>query len=235
MFILINIILFAVYPFIVYFLVSDNFMVLALIYCISLFLLLVIKRYKKRDFIILDESIVIDDRIFDILNSNLYHSYILPLFVIKDIEKKLNFSKEGARIKGILKKVRHHRRVRIWYKNYFTLKSAEAKIIKLAKSLNARIITTDFNLKKLAMVQKIKVVDINDLYERLKPAVLPGHKISVFLVKDGKGKNQAVGFLNDGTTVVVDEAKNFIGKKTEVQITSLLHSSNSKMLFAKIV
>lgn len=234
MFILINIILFAVYPAIVYFLVSDSLMVLVLTYCVSLFLLFVIKRYKKRDFVILDRSIVIDDRIFDILNSGLYQSYVLPLFIIKDIEKDLKFFKDGARIKGILKKVRHHRRVRIWYKNYFTLKSAEAKIMKLAKSLNARIITVNFNLKKMATVQKIKVVDINDLYERLKPAVLPGNKISVFLVKDGKGKNQAVGFLNDGTTVVVDEAKSFIGKKAEVQITSLLHSSNNKMLFGKI-
>ncbi len=234
MFILLNIILFIVYPGAVYFLVSNNWHDILLIYCISVFTLFVIKRYKKKDFVILDGSVVSDDRILDILNSNLYNTYILPVFVIKDVEKKLKSSKDGVRIKSVLKKVRHHRKVRIWYKNYFNLKSTDSKIMKLAKSLNARIITIDFNLKKMSIVQKLKVVDINDLYARLSPAVIPGNKISVFLVKDGKERNQAVGFLNDGTTVVVDNAKSLIGKKADVQITSMLHTSTNKMLFGKI-
>ena len=234
MFILLNIMLFVVYPAVVYFFISNNWASVVLVYCISIFTLLVIRRYKKRDLVVLDKSIICDDRIMDILNSNLYNIYILPVFIIKDIEKDLKFSKDGARLKGILKKVRHHRKVRIWYKNYFNFNSTDSKIMKLAKSLNARILTVNFNLKKMSVVQKLKVVDINDLYTRLRPAVIPGNKISVFLVKDGKERNQAVGFLNDGTTVVVDNAKNLIGKKADIQITSMLHTSTNKMLFGKI-
>ncbi len=234
MFILLNIMLFVVYPAVVYFLFPVGWAVMVLVYCISAITLLVVKRYKKRDLVILDKSIVCDDRIIDILNSALYNMYVLPVFVIKDIEKDLKFSKDGARLKSLLKKVRHHRRVRVWYKNYFGLNSTDSKIMKLAKSLNARIITVNFNLKKMSTVQKLRVVDINDLYTRLRPAVIPGNKISVFLVKDGKERNQAVGFLNDGTTVIVDNAKNLIGKKADVQITSMLHTSTNKMLFGKI-
>ncbi|MBQ3834649.1 MAG: hypothetical protein II816_03965 [Elusimicrobia bacterium] len=234
MFILLNIMLFVVYPGAVYLLVSNNWAVITLVYCISIFTLLVIRRYKKRDYVILDRSIICDDRILDILNSNLYNTYLLPMFVIKDIEKDLKSFKDASRVKGVLKKVRHHRKVRIWYKNYFNLKSLDSKIMKLAKSLNARIITVNFNLKKMSTVQKIKVVDINDLYSRLRPAVVPGNKISVFLVKDGKERNQAIGFLNDGTTVIVENAKNLIGKKADVQIISKLHTSTNKMLFGKI-
>lgn len=234
MFILLNIMLFVVYPAVFYFFVSNNWAAIAFVYCISVITLLVIRRYKRRDLVILDKSIICDDRILDILNSNLYNMYVLPVFVIKDIEKDLKFSKDGARLKSTLKKVRHHRKVRLWYKNYFNLTSTDSKIMKLAKSLNARIITVNFNLKKMSIVQKLKVIDVNDLYARLRPAVIPGNKISVFLVKDGKERNQAVGFLNDGTTVVVDNAKNLIGRKADVQITSMLHTSTNKMLFGKI-
>ena len=83
-------------------------------------------------------------------------------------------------------------------------------------------------------MQNINVIDINDLYERLKPIVLPGYSISIFLVKEGKERQQAIGFLEDGTTVIVEHAKNFIGKRVNVEITSSLHSSTNKMLFAKI-
>jgi uncharacterized protein YacL len=107
-------------------------------------------------------------------------------------------------------------------------------MIKLAKSLNAKIITLNFNLNKMSVMQGIKVVDLNDMYERLKPTVLPGHKITIFLVKEGRDKNQAIGFLDDGTTVVVENGRNFVGKRVNIKITSMLHSSDNKMLFGKI-
>ena len=86
----------------------------------------------------------------------------------------------------------------------------------------------------MSVMQGIKVVDLNDMYERLKPTVLPGHKITIFLVKEGRDKNQAIGFLDDGTTVVVENGKNFVGKRVNIKITSMLHSSDNKMLFGKI-
>ncbi len=234
MLILILIILFAVYPAVLWLFCPHNIYAFILIYCISAYLFFEIRRYKrKRELVILDKSIINDERITDILNSNLYSLYVLPRFVISDVEKDIKKT-NNRHLKSVLRQVRHHRKVMVWYKNYFNIKNCDLKIIKLAKSLKAKILTANFNLKKMSVVQHINVVDINDLYERLVPAIVPGSKLSVFLVKEGREKNQAMGFLNDGTTVVVDEAQNFIGRKTDICITSVLRTSNSRMLFGKV-
>nr|MCR4662713.1 hypothetical protein [Endomicrobiaceae bacterium] len=133
-----------------------------------------------------------------------------------------------------LESIKQNKKVKILYRNYYKIKSSEYKMIKLAKSLNAKIITLDFNLNKMSVMQGIKVIDLNDMYERLKPTILPGHKITIFLVKEGRDKNQAIGFLDDGTTVIAENGRNFVGKRVNLKITSMLHSSDNKMLFGKI-
>ena len=230
---LINVILFIVYPASIYFLMSNDIKSVILSYCLSVFLFILIKEKDKKESVLLDVSVVNDDRIIDIINSNLYQKFLLPRFVIKEIENRLNGSK-SKRLEKNLEKIKRNKKVKIIYRNYFSIKSADLKIIKLAKVLNAKILTVNFNLNKMSAIQKLKVVDINDLYERLKPVVLPGHKITIFLVKEGKEKNQAIGFLDDGTTVVAENGKNFVGKRVTLKITSMLHSSNNKMLFGKI-
>lgn len=221
-----------IYPIILY-LLSYNLIILAVSVVLSLLLFLLIQKTKRTKSVILDINAIYDARIADIINSNLFEHYILPKFVIKEIESQTENVKNKIAEKN-LEIIKKNKKVKVLYKNYFNLKSIEFKIIKLAKDLNAKIITTNFDLTKSGIMQNIKVIDINDLYERLKPIVLPGYSISIFLVKEGKERQQAIGFLEDGTTVIVEHAKNFIGKRVNVEITSSLHSSTNKMLFAKI-
>ena len=221
-----------IYPIILY-LLSYNLIILAVSVVLSLLLFLLIQKTKRTKSVILDINAIYDARIADIINSNLFEHYILPKFVIKEIESQTENVKNKIAEKN-LDIIKKNKKVKVLYKNYFNLKSVEFKIIKLAKDLNAKIITTNFDLTKSGIMQNIKVIDINDLYERLKPIVLPGYSISIFLVKEGKERQQAIGFLEDGTTVIVEHAKNFIGKRVNVEITSSLHSSTNKMLFAKI-
>ena len=222
-----------IYPIILY-LLSYNLVILVTSVVLSLLLFLLIQKIKRAKSVILDINAVYDARITDIINSNLFEHYILPKFVIKEIEEQTKNIKNKI-VEKNLESIKKNKKVKVLYKNYFNLKSVEFKIIKLAKDLNAKIITTNFDLTKSGIIQNIKVIDINDLYERLKPIVLPGYSISIFLVKEGKERNQAIGFLEDGTTVVVEHAKSFIGKRVNVEITSSLHSSTNKMLFARLI
>lgn len=228
----INIILFIIYPATIYF-ISKSLILLLISYILSIILFLLIQNLKKSKYIILDTSVISDARIVDIINSNLFEKFILPRFVIKDIEEKIERTKNKV-LETNLEKIKENKKVKVLYKNYFNIKSTEIKTIKLAKSIKAKIMTNNFDLTKSSIMQNIKIIDINDLHERLKPIVLPGYIISVFLVKEGKEKQQAIGFLEDGTTVIVDYAKSFIGKRVNIEITSSLHSSTNKILFAKL-
>lgn len=230
---LIVLVLFVLFPVVIYFLVANTINAIIVSYCLSILLFLLIKRIKTKNFVLLDTSAVKDNRIIDVINSNLYQQFLLPRFVIREIDAKLEKVKD-KHLEENLETIKQNKKVKILYRNYSNIKSSDFKIIKLAKSLNAKIITVNFNLNKMSAVQGIKVIDLNDMYERLKPTILPGHKITIFLVKEGRDKNQAIGFLDDGTTVVVENGKNFVGKRVNIKITSMLHSSDNKMLFGKI-
>lgn len=230
---LVSLMLFVVCPAIIYFLVSNTINAIVISYSLSVLLFVLMKNNKRKNFALLDTTVIWDSRIIDFINSNLYQQFLLPGFVIKEIEKQIE-SLQDKQLEKNLDKIKQNKKVKILYKNYFNIKSSDFKIIKLAKSLDAKIVTVNFNLNKISVMQGIKVVDLNDLYERLKPTVLPGHKITIFLVKEGKEKNQAIGFLDDGTTVVAENGKNFIGKRVVLKITSMLHSSDNKMLFGRI-
>ena len=230
---LVFLILFIVYPAIIYFFVSNTISAIIISYSLSILLFIIIKTNKRKNFVLLDTTAVGDARIIDFINSNLYQQFLLPSFVIKEIEKQIE-SLQDKQLENNLNKIKQDKKVKILYKNYFNIKSSDFKMIKLAKSLDAKIVTINFSLNKMSIMQGIKVIDLNDLYERLKPTILPGHKITIFLVKEGKEKNQAIGFLDDGTTVIAENGKNFIGKRVILKITSMLHSSGNKMLFGKI-
>lgn len=226
-------VLFILSPAIIYFLVSDTINAVIISYCLAILIFIVTKVSKRKEVVLLDTSVINNDRIIDVINSNLYQQFLLPRFVIREIDNQIENLKD-KHLEGNLEKIKKNKKIKILYKNYHKIKSSDFKMIKLAKALNAKILTVNFNLNKMSIVQGIKVIDLNDMYERLKPTVLPGHKITVFLVKEGKEKNQAIGFLDDGTTVVVENGRNFIGKKVTLKITSMLHTSNNKMLFGKI-
>ena len=230
---LIFFVLFILFPAVIYFLVANTINALIVSYCLAVLLFLLIKRIKTKDVILLDTSVVKDSRIIDVINSNLYQQFLLPRFVVREIDTEIENLKD-KRLEENLETIKQNKKVKILYRNYSNIKSSDFKIIKLAKALNAKILTVDFSLNKMSAVQGIKVIDLNDMYERLKPTILPGHKITIFLVKEGRDKNQAIGFLDDGTTVVAENGKNFVGKRVSIKITSMLHSSDNKMLFGKI-
>jgi uncharacterized protein YacL len=201
---------------------------LALIAIIAvLTIMLIVKRKKSYYVVVLDTSAITDVRIVEFINCNLFDKVLLPKFIINEFENK----KER---KSDIEKLKQNKKVEIINNNYSNLQSENFKILKLARARKAKIITANFELNKMALVNGIEVINLNDIYESLKPIVLPGYKLSVFLVKEGKEQNQAVGYLEDGSTVVVENAKRAIGTRNNVIITSIMQTSTNKLIFAKI-
>jgi uncharacterized protein YacL len=124
--------------------------------------------------------------------------------------------------------------VQIVQTDYSQIREVDQKLIELAKELDAKILTTDFNLNKVAHLHTVEVLNINDLANALKPVVLPGERMVINILKEGKEYNQGVGYLDDGTMVVVDHARRMIGRSVEIAVTSVLQTASGKMIFGKI-
>jgi len=225
-----KILLFSFYPFSLYFLVQKSALSVVVGLCFSFIAFVIISQIKKKQTVIIDLSAATDERTNDFINYALFEKVILPEFVLQEAEK----NKSDETLNKNIKKLKENKNVSLYAKDYKKLQNLELKTAHLAKELNAKIITTDFNLNKIAAVKGIKIIDLNDLYECLKPIALPGYKISVKLSKEGKDKNQAVGFLEDGTTVIAENGRHFIGQKVCLQVTSVLQTSSNKMLFGKV-
>lgn len=202
-------------------------MTIALIGIILILAVMLIIKKQKTQIVILDSSAVTDVRIVEFIDCNLFDKVILPKFIIKELENKKDKKTD-------IEKLKQNKRVEVINNNYSNLQSDNFKILKLAQEKKAKIITTNFELNKMAIVKGIDVINLNDIYESLKPVILPGHALSVFLVKEGKEQNQAVGYLEDGTTVVVENAKRAIGTRNNVVITSIMQTSTNRLVFAKI-
>ena len=114
------------------------------------------------------------------------------------------------------------------------MKDVDGKLVMMARELDGKIITTDFNLNKVASLQGVTVLNVNDLANALKAAVLPGEAMTIYVAKEGKEKEQGVGYLDDGTMVVVEEGRRVVGKKVEVTVTSVLQTSAGRMIFTKL-
>jgi uncharacterized protein YacL len=115
-----------------------------------------------------------------------------------------------------------------------SIREVDLKLLELAKKWEAKVVTNDFNLNKVAHLHHVEVLNINDLANALKPVVLPGEKMNVLILKEGKEFNQGVGYLDDGTMVVVDHARKLIGKAVEIAVTSVLQTASGKMIFGKL-
>jgi len=137
---------------------------------------------------------------------------------------------------GIYKVLKDHPdiQVKVYEKDYPEVKDADGKLVLLARELDAKIITTDFNLNKVASLQGVTVLNVNDLANALKPAVLPGEHMTIYIAKEGKEKEQGVGYLDDGTMVVVEEGRRLVGKKVDVMVTSVLQTSAGRMIFTRM-
>lgn len=191
---------------------------------------------------IIDTSVIIDGRIADVCESGfLEGTFILPQFILQELQYIADSADPLRRARGrrgldILHKIQKMSNitVKIVEEDFPELKEVDAKLVALAKRLNAKIITNDFNLNKVAQLQGISVLNLNELANALKPVVLPGEGMNIFIVKEGKEYNQGVGYLDDGTMVVVDNARKLINSRADVVVTSVLQTTAGRMIFAKL-
>jgi len=190
---------------------------------------------------ILDSSVVIDGRILDICDSHfLSGTLIAPRFMLNELHTLADSQDQMKRARGrrgldILARLQESKEIpfKIIDRDIPDAEGVDNKIIRLAKDMGANVITTDFNMNKMAVLEGITVLNINDLSTALKPVVLPGEGMPLFIMKEGKEKEQGVGYLDDGTMVVVEEGRRWIGKRIEVTVYSILQTSAGRMIFAK--
>ncbi|NEW09689.1 PIN/TRAM domain-containing protein [Paenibacillus sp. SYP-B3998] len=190
---------------------------------------------------ILDTSVIIDGRIADICKTGFIEgTLVIPEFVLEELQHIADSSdllkrNRGRRGLDILNKIQKELEVKvlIYEGDFEEISEVDSKLVKLAKVLQGKVITNDFNLNKVCELQGVSVLNINDLANAVKPVVLPGEEIIVQVIKDGKEHGQGVAYLDDGTMIVVEGGREFIGSTLEVMVTSVLQTSAGRMIFAK--
>jgi uncharacterized protein YacL len=195
----------------------------------------------KKAFKILDTSVIIDGRIADICETGFLDGVlVIPQFVLRELQLVADSADSMKRNRGrrgldILQRIQKmaHLNVQIVEDDFPHVREVDMKLIELAKVYDCKIITNDFNLNKVAQLHGVEVLNINELANALKPIVLPGETMRVFILKEGKEYNQGVAYLDDGTMVVVDNAKKMISKTIDISVTSVLQTTAGKMIFGK--
>ncbi|MDY6853342.1 MAG: TRAM domain-containing protein [Thermodesulfobacteriota bacterium] len=200
--------------------------------------------YKRRppgeSIKILDTNVIIDGRIADICETGFIEgTFIIPNFILLELQHIADSSDSIKRTRGrsgldILERMQKQAGldVRIVEQDFPKIKDVDAKLVALAKEMEAKVITNDFNLNKVAQLRGVSVLNINQLANALKPVVLPGEIMNVRILREGKESGQGVAYLDDGTMVVVDHAKNHVGKKVDVSVTSVLQTTAGRMIFS---
>lgn len=197
---------------------------------------------SREQLYLLDTSVIIDGRVASICETGFMEGkLIIPRFVLQELQQVADSSDATKRARGrrgldmlnMLKQISGVE-VIVHDEAFPEIREVDAKLVRLSKVLDCRILTNDFNLNKVAKLEGVAVLNINDLANSLRPVVLPGEKMSVFIRKEGKEKNQGVAFMNDGTMIVVDNARRLIGKNVNVTITSVLQTSAGRMVFANM-
>lgn len=190
---------------------------------------------------ILDTSVIIDGRILDIAQTNFMEGpFIIPNFVLREIQLisdspdpiKRNRGRRGLEMLNKLQQL-DNVKVKISYVDYTDTREVDAKLVKLSRETGGKLITNDFNLNKVAELQGVEVLNLNNLTNALKPIVLPGEDIHIEVIKEGKDENQGIGYLEDGTMVVVENGRALLGKNITVNVTSIIQTAAGKMIFTK--
>lgn len=200
-----------------------------------------VEKVEKSNLKILDTSVIIDGRIADICQTGfLEGTIVIPQFVLEELQHIADSSdvlkrNRGRRGLDILNRIQKELsiKVEIYEGDFEEIQEVDSKLVKLAKITNGIVVTNDFNLNKVCELQKVFVLNINDLANAVKPVVLPGEEMHVQVIKDGKEHNQGIAYLDDGTMIVVEEGRNYIGKHIDVLVTSVLQTSAGRMIFAK--
>ena len=196
----------------------------------------------QQDFRILDTSVIIDGRIADVAETGFMGgTLIIPQFILTELQQVADSPDSSKRQRGrrgldMLQRLRNNSKIdiQIVETDFPAVKEVDLKLIELGKQLDAVIVTNDFNLNKVAQLRGVLVLNINELANALKPVVLPGEAMRVFILKEGKEYNQGVAYLDDGTMVVVDNARKLIGKTADIAVTSVLQTTAGKMIFGRL-
>jgi uncharacterized protein YacL len=196
----------------------------------------------RRDIKILDTSVIIDGRIADVAETGfLTGTLIIPQFILRELQQVADSADSSKRQRGrrgldMLNRLQNNSSldIQITETDFPSVREVDLKLIELGKQMDAVIVTNDFNLNKVAQLRGVNVLNINELANALKPVVLPGEAMRVFILKEGKEYNQGVAYLDDGTMVVVDNARRLIGKNADIAVTSVLQTTAGKMIFGKL-
>jgi uncharacterized protein YacL len=199
------------------------------------------EKQNKQSFKVLDTSVIIDGRIADIAETGFLDGIlVIPQFVLRELQLVADSADSMKRNRGrrgldILQRIQKmaNLNIQIIEDDFPAIREVDLKLIELGKRYEAKVITNDFNLNKVAQLQGVEVLNINELANSLKPIVLPGEIMRVFILKEGKEYNQGVAYLDDGTMVVVDNARKMIGKNIDIAVTSVLQTTAGKMIFGK--
>ncbi|MBU2574335.1 MAG: PIN domain nuclease [Elusimicrobia bacterium] len=191
---------------------------------------------------VLDIAAIVDGRIMDICETHfITGGVVTPRFIVSELHTLADSQEPLMRAKGrrgldVLARLQESKAVpfRVLDRDMKDIKDNTIKLVQVAKELGASIVTTDFNINKLAALENVTVMNIHDLSIALKPAVLPGEDMSIFIMKEGKEKEQGVGYLDDGTMIVVEDGREFIGKKVDAIVQSILQTSQGRIIFTRV-
>jgi uncharacterized protein YacL len=197
---------------------------------------------KPENLLLLDTSVIIDGRIADLLDSKVVEGrVVVPRFVLKELQQIGDSNDPIRRARGrrgleMLNRLQRSTvaEVKIHEADFPEEKEVDAKLVRLARTLNARLFTNDYNLGKIAELQSVQCVNLHEVAKAFKTVLIPGEMIHLRLVREGKDKGQGVGYLNDGTMVVVNQGHNLIGQDVDVQVQSLLQTGAGVIVFAEI-
>jgi uncharacterized protein YacL len=189
---------------------------------------------------VLDSSALIDGRVIDVVKTGFIEGDLLiPRFVLEELQRVADSSDPEKRVRGrrgldyVQKLQDMSKKVQVLDTDYTDLSEVDAKLVRLATSMPAAIVTTDFNLNKVARIQKVQVLNVNELANAVKSPVLPGEEIEVKILREGREHHQGVGYLDDGTMIVVEDGREMVGATVKAEVTSVLQSPSGKMIFAR--
>jgi uncharacterized protein YacL len=189
---------------------------------------------------LIDTSVIVDGRVIEIVESGFLEGpRVLPRFVLQELQLIADSADPMKRTRGrrgldVLAKLQELITLDIAEVDYHDLTQVDAKLVRMARERHAKLVTNDYNLNRVAHVEGVVVLNINELAGAVKPVVLPGEELHVSIVRDGKEPHQGVGYLEDGTMIVVENGRRLIGEDTDVQVTSVLQTVAGRMIFAKI-
>lgn len=189
---------------------------------------------------LLDTSVIVDGRIYDICKTGfLQGTLIVPNFVLNELQQIADSADTLKRNRGrrgldVLHNLQKDPGIQFSAKEYDEVTGVDSKLVKLALELGADLVTTDYNLNKVAQLQGLRVLNVNELANAVKPVVLPGEVLAVEIIKEGKESGQGIGYLDDGTMIVVEGGKKHIGEKIEPEVTSVIQTVAGKMIFARL-